>query len=300
MTMSPSRRVSWTLAILLSALVAAPVRADSESIEAIARARHDLQLSFTVAGQVEEILVSPGERVEAGQPLLRLDDEEMLANLGLLRLRAESTLEMDAAEAEWKMAQADEKRVRASYARDAAADFEVERAELETLRQRLRYELFGQRREEALRNYEQAKIRHERYTLRAPMAGIVEEIVIEPGEAIDALQPVIRVVVIDPLVVDAPAPTAATLNVESGDPAWVAFRLPGMEEPVEGRITQVASVADAASETRRVRIEIPNPNRLPAGAAVDVVLDPPTPEAVEASATLSERGASRTLLDAPR
>jgi multidrug efflux system membrane fusion protein len=280
--------------LLLALLLAPPAAAD---VEAIARAKRDLQLSFTVAGQVADVLVEPGDRVEADQPLLRLDDEEIASNLRLLRLRAESTLEMDAAEAEWKMAQADEKRVRSSFAQDAAAEFEVERAELETLRQRLRFELFQQRREEAMLNLRQAEIRQTRYTMRAPMDGVVEEVIIETGEAVDALQPVVRVVVIDPLVVDAPVPTADTLSLAEGDPAWVLFQLPGQTAPIQGRITQVASVADAASETRRVRIEIPNPDALPAGSAVSVFLDPPEPASVNARANRSQRSAPPRSLD---
>ncbi|MEC9372880.1 MAG: hypothetical protein VYC34_03515, partial [Planctomycetota bacterium] len=44
--------------------------------------------------------------------------------------------------------------------------------------------------------------------------------------------------------------------------------LPDHEQPIEGRIVQLAAVADAASETRRVRIEAPNADNLPAGVSV--------------------------------
>lgn len=261
-------------ALVTGSLVASSSVASAQ-IEAIATPKSDLELSFTVSGRVDDVLVERGEEVETGDPLVRLDDSESEARLVLLRLRAESELEALAAEAEWKMAVADEKRVREAHARDAAADFEVERAELEVKRKRLAYELFEQRRIEARHQLRQAEIQHERYTLRAPSSGSVEDIRLEPGESVDALRPVIRVVQIDPLIVSAPTPLERSQSLEVGAPAWIRFRLPGESEARRGEIVHIAKVADAASETRLVRIELRNPDELPAGSPVLVFFEAP-------------------------
>lgn len=260
-------------------------------VEAIAQANRDLELSFTIAGRVSEILVDRGEQVELGQPLLRLDDRESVARLELLRLRAESDLEAKAAEAEWQMAVTDEKRIRSARSRDAAAEFEVERAELEALRRRLAFELFEQRQIEARHQLRQAEVQHDRYTLRSPGAGYIEEIMIEVGESADALRPVIRVVQTDPLVINAPTPLARSMSLQVGDPVWAQFRLPGHDVPLEGTIVHIARVADSASVTRLVRIEVPNTDDLPAGSPVLVWYSPP--EGVAANAQTKRRpGAS--------
>jgi len=267
-----SQPLRFALCIVLAALAGSVA---SAQIEAIAKPRSDLELSFTVSGRVDAVLVERGEQVETGQPLLRLDDSESGSRLELLRLRAESELEALAAEAEWKMAVADEKRVRDAHARDAAADFEVERAELEVKRKRLAFELFEQRRIEARHQLRQAEIQHERFTLRAPGSGSVEDINVEAGESIEALRPVIRVVQTDPLIVSAPTPLARSQSLDVGAPAWIRFRLPGETAAREGEIVHIAKVADAASETRIVRIELPNSDDLPAGTPVLVYYEPP-------------------------
>ncbi len=259
---------------LSAALISAPV-SHASGIEAIAVAHLDAELSFTIPGKVVAVLVEPGDLVKAGDPLVRLDDEQALIQLEILRIRAESSLEIQAAEAEWKMSQTDEIRVKRAHAGAAAADFEVERAALATLRDKLAYELSQQNQIEAHQRYQQAQVQHAQYTIRAPADGVVESIDLEVGESVDALAPVVRVVAANPLVIDVPAPTAVTLSLEDGNDAWVTFTLPGLESsPVRGRITHVAAVADPASGTRIVRVETPNPEGLPAGVPVSVSFQP--------------------------
>lgn len=265
--------------------LAQPGSPGSGPIDAITRPRHDLELAFTTAGRVAERLVEPGQRVPAGAPLLKLDDSEQSANLELLRVRAQSDIEVNNAEADLRMAQSEEARIRDAHSRDAAAAFEVERAELETLQASLRFELSKQRQLEAQLTLAQAQRRYEALTLSAPIAGVVEQVLVEPGETVEALRPVLRLVATDPLLVEAPAPTAQTLALTPGDSAWVRWRLPGEPRVVEGRIAHIAAVADPASDTRLVRIEAPNPFGLPAGSQVEVWLSRPPADISEPRAS---------------
>lgn len=263
------------LAICLAAALFALAPAALAQIEAIAQARHDLKLSFTLAGRIGEVLVEPGDAVQAGQPLLRLEDEESRAQIQLLRLRAESNLEIEAAEADYAMTQVDEARVKDAFSRNAAARFEVERAELDTRRAFLALELFRQRKQEAEHQLRQAEILNQRYTLRSPVDGVIEEVLLEVGESTEALRPVVRLVVTNPLRIDVNAPTAETMRLDVGAPVWLRFKLPDHEGYTQGRIVHIASVADAASETRLVRVETPNPKNLPAGTYVEVTFQRP-------------------------
>jgi multidrug efflux pump subunit AcrA (membrane-fusion protein) len=45
---------------------------------------------------------------------------------------------------------------------------------------------------------------------------------------------------------------------------------------LKGRVLYVSPVADAAAETRRVRVELPNPTALPPGTRARVRFSPPT------------------------
>ena len=51
---------------------------------------------------------------------------------------------------------------------------------------------------------------------------------------------------------------AGTLAAKVNDPAWVLVEVAGKARVVVGKIVEVAPVADPASRTRRVRVEVPN------------------------------------------
>lgn len=282
--MHQSRGRAFGLALTLLTLLggAAPCFAQ---VEAIALPRHDLRLGFTVAGRVTETLVQPGDRVEQGQALVRLDDRESQAQIDLYALRAESALDELAAESEWQLAQNEEARVRDAFSQSAAGAFEVERAVLQTKRKETELAIARQRRAEAQAMLRQARARHSEYTLLAPIAGVIEQTLVSPGEMVEASRPVLRLVVTDPLRLEAPVRTGETTALRVGGPAWVALALPDQPEPVKGTIVHIAQVADAASDTRVVRVEIPNAKGVPAGCHAFVTFTPPAaPEASSAGA----------------
>ena len=112
--------------------------------------------------------------------------------------------------------------------------------------------------------------------MRAARAGVVEQVTVREGETVEERKPILRMVVTDPLWVDAMVATRQTLGLKLGSPAWVSHKdLIGHEKPIEGQVIHIASVADAASETRLVRVSVPNPDNLPAGAHVTVSFVPP-------------------------
>jgi multidrug efflux pump subunit AcrA (membrane-fusion protein) len=109
--------------------------------------------------------------------------------------------------------------------------------------------------------------------LTAPRAGVLDDVKVAPGETVEPLEPVTHLVVIDPLRIDVQVPLGESLSLEKDDPAWVVHKLPGDRAPVRGRVIHVAPVADAASSTRLVRVEVPNPEKIPAGGEVVVHFD---------------------------
>lgn len=263
-------------ALLPAAAMLAVVSAAPAPVEGVTRAAEDLQLGFAVPGLVETVHVEAGERVTAGQLLATLRDDAGQATINLYTMRAESNLTIDAREAEWKLAVVEEERVRSAFEEDAASVFEVERVALQTTLARVRLDLARQAQAEARAQLAQAVAEHEAFLLRAPMDGVVDEIVIAPGETVEPRERVVRLVVIDTLEVDAYVPTSRTLSMARGTPAWVRLRLSDRDRGViEGRLSYIAAVADARSDTRLVRITIPNPEGLPAGSHVSVMFDRP-------------------------
>ena len=105
-------------------------------------------------------------------------------------------------------------------------------------------------------------------TLNSPIAGIVDVVGYEVGEAINGLEGIIRVVKTDPLWIDVPLPVEQARTFEKGQSVAVTF--PGEEKPSVAEIIYISTVADAASSTLRVRVEVPNPRKRPAGEHLQV------------------------------
>ncbi len=82
-----------------------------------------------------------------------------------------------------------------------------------------------------------------------------------------------RIVQTDPLWVDASIPLMQAALIKPGALLDVTFYPPD-PNTVRGRVIFVAAVADAASNTLNVRIEVPNPSKRPAGEHVQVQSTP--------------------------
>jgi RND family efflux transporter MFP subunit len=234
--------------------------------DGISEARHDLEMGFEINGVVAEVLVEEGQQVKAGDTLVRLDARDAKASAELLRLRAESTFEIESARAEWELAQVEQERAEEAMARGAGSDLEVRRARLQTERERLAFELFKQRQQEAVLQWERARVDLDRYVIRAPRDGVVEGLEVEKGEFVREVTPVLRLVDISSLRIEVPVPHAVADRLASGDEAIVVHE----PTPASARVVRVATVGDPASGTRVVVVDMDNPNARAAGEMVRV------------------------------
>lgn len=261
--------------LLVGVLACAGVRGQGDEAggwhEAVTESEVDVELAFTIPGLVAEVLVRAGERVEPGQVLARLDTGEIDASLALARLRAQSTLAIEEAEALLGLASNELARVEEAYAKGGVTEFEVERAKLEQTRRAVALDLARQRQGEYELQLRQLEATRTRYEVRSPVSGHVEEVGVRRGETVEELAPIARVVSVETLRLDVAVPLEATMGLEVGGAAEV--RLSGVApegRAMEGRIVHVARVADAASGTRLVRVEVPNGAGVPGGARARV------------------------------
>jgi multidrug efflux pump subunit AcrA (membrane-fusion protein) len=156
--------------------------------------------------------------------------------------------DIEAAEASLAQKKVDLKRLEWAAGRGSATDLEVEHARL---------------------NVKMAQIIVNRMCLKSPIAGTIDKIAIEVGEAVNGLVGIIRVVKTSPLWIDVPVPLAKGRSLNLKQIAQVMFPDSG-DEPINAKITYVSTVADAASSTLRTRIEVPNKMSRPAGEHVRI------------------------------
>jgi len=239
------------------------------SIAAITIPSADVTLSFVQPGRIAKIHFKEGYAVETGDALVQLDDADDQVRLAQLKADSENLTNIQAAEASLEQKRVDLKKLEIAAERNAATELEVQHAKLDVKIAELSLKLAIFEHEQAIRKYDEAKIQVSNMSLRSPIDGSIEKIDVETGESVNALESVARVVRIDPLWIDVPVPVANTVKLRLGDSAKILFPAPDRNS-LSGTIIFKGAVADAASGTLRVRVELPNKSNRPAGEHVRV------------------------------
>ena len=107
------------------------------------------------------------------------------------------------------------------------------------------------------REYERTRVQLDQRTLRAPMSGIVIEIVKQPGEFVSPVSPVVmNIAQLDPLQAVFSVPTGRISELSLGAPVDVAVG----PTTLRGSVEFISPQIEPQTGTRQVRIRLPNPN----------------------------------------
>ncbi|CAN5214078.1 hypothetical protein BH11PSE10_BH11PSE10_14390 [soil metagenome] len=254
------------------------------------------EVGSQVIGLVEHLHVDRGATVTAGQPLLKLRADVEQASVSAAQTRAHVDADIMAARASLDLAQQKVRRAEALVAQGFVSDQAVEQArgEAEVAHQKLR-QVHGQQR---ISEQEQrvAAAQLQMRTVRSPFAGVVVERYVNTGERVED-RPLMRIAVIDPLRVELMVPTARYGQVATGDKITIRPELPGAE-PVIATVSHIDQVLDAASNSFRVRLRLPNPqHRLPAGLRCKADFAVAGPAALPAAAPAASAKKAATVVD---
>lgn len=255
---------------------------------AYVRSSQDAVMGFTLSTSVQEVLVSGGQRVAAGDLLVRGDDSEDLAEAKFQRARADTPLPAERAKVQMELARLEYDRQLKTFDEGAGSQLELDRSRVAWETAKIDYDLAILNQVLSDLQASRAEARVEKLSLRAPFDGVVDIVHVDQGQSVQDGEPVVRVVSVDPLWIDVPTPTSQTLelNLEPGSPAWVLLQEDTAERVYQARVIEVAPTADAASGTRRVRVEMGNALGLvpgvncwvrfvePEGRWADMVVDP--------------------------
>jgi RND family efflux transporter MFP subunit len=168
-----------TLPPLVSLAMVKSPEAANRTFTGTVAARVQSDLGFRVPGKIVERLVGVGEQVRAGQPLLRIDSNDLSLSLTARRNA------VIAAQATFVQAQADEKRFAVLVRSNAASTQQYERAKaaLDTAAAQL---------SAAMADATVAENEVTYSVLLADADGTIVETLAEPGQVVSAGQPVIR------------------------------------------------------------------------------------------------------------
>lgn len=229
------------------------------------------KLALPQFGQVLELPVKEGDAVKKGGPLLRQDDRQEVALLEALRLEAESTVRVEAAEADLKIKQVQHKRLEDLAKNGNANPTEVEEAWVKVVYADAQVKIAKLENQKNKQEFARQQIKVAQMTLNSPIDGTVETIDVSVGEVTDPQKPVMTVVKNDPLWVEFFLPTSQSSKLQVGQSLEV--RNGGGEQKwAQAKIIYKAPVADAGSDTQKMRLEMPNANGIDTGLQVLVRL----------------------------
>jgi len=237
-------------------------------IQAVTMPSADITLSFVASGKIAEIFVKEGDNIEKGALLASLDNEPERIQVEQLKVQAADQTRILSAKAELAQKKVDLKKLEAASEKGAASPWEVEHMRLSVKMAELSLRAAVTEQEQNQREYKKAVSQLERMRLVAPIAGRVEKVAVETGEAVERLGPVIQLVKINPLWIDVPVPLDQAEQMAPGQPVAVSFPDNPTKDSGKGQIIHISAVADAASDTLRVRIEVSNPRLRPAGERI--------------------------------
>ena len=260
-----NRLTAFAFAAVLLQLPATQLYAQQDSYDCVMEAKSTIELQSSEEGILDRVLVKRGHRVKAREIVARLDSQQETLTTARARLRAEAETGINAAKAQNEFRRKEAERLEGLLSTDAIPEREYKTALVESRLAEIAVETAVMEHDIAKLEYEQARSRLERRSIRSPVDGVVVDVTMFPGEYVHEQARVMTIAEIDPLYVEVFMPVSQYETVQPGMAAIVAPELP-IGGNYDAEVAVVDNVFDAASRTFRVRLVLPNADHaLPAG-----------------------------------
>jgi RND family efflux transporter MFP subunit len=256
----------------LGANAAAQSAPSTPALDCMIQPHQVVQVGTPTPGVIDKVLVDRGDIVTKGQAIVQFQANVERASLAVARERATQNGETTVAVSSQELARRELERANELYEQNFVSKTYLDKQRAEVNVAGGRTDQAKERRTLAQREVDLAAAQLEQRTIRAPIAGVVVERFASPGELVDQ-KPMLRIAAIDPLRVDVLVPAAAFGQIQLGTTGSVVPELLNRKAQT-ATVKTVDRVIDAASNTFRVRLELPNPgNALPAGLRCKVELE---------------------------
>lgn len=214
-------------------------------------------LGAVLGGRIAALPARAGAHVQKGEVLFELDATVAEARLVSAEALAASDVEERLAGAACEQAQAELRRLESIESNRMSSPKELSDARSLVASTALQLELARFRRAQALREALLQRAIREQHTTRAPFDAVVAERIREEGETLEPRDGVLVLVQLDPLEITVDCPVHIARRVKAGD----ALLVRNAQQPGDVRAattTLVGPVVDAASQTTRLRLTVPN------------------------------------------
>lgn len=258
-------RLTHTLPLLLVLACAHPsAHAAAQPLVCLIQPSNIAEVGSSVTGVIESLRVERGDIVKKGQIIAVLRNDVERAALNVAKSRAQADADVQAAIAGLEFARQSTLRGEDLIKKKFISEQALDKTRTE---ERLAVQKLAQAREQRRiwdREMSLAQSQLAQRTIVSPISGMVAERYVSTGERVED-RSIARVVSIHPLHVEVMVPAANFGKIQTGMTATVTPELPDMA-PMEARVNLVDKLIDGASNTFRVRLELPNPDHaIPAG-----------------------------------
>lgn len=275
-------KIPYRLAALL--LLLGPVAlTHAEPLACLIEPEKVAEIGAPSIGIINRIPVERGDYVKAGQVLVYMRAEVETASRNVAASRAKVEAELLAASAAAELAEAKVKRSRDLVKVGFISKEALDQSETELRIAKNRVVQTEEARAISQNELDLSNSVLSQRSIRAPFAGLVMDRYRNEGERIER-EPVVRVAKVDPLRVEVVLPVSQYGQIKLGDQAAVKTEIADVQG-VKATVVLVDRMVDAASNTFRVRLALPNPDhKIPPGLRCSIAFQGPS--ASESPATM--------------
>jgi membrane fusion protein (multidrug efflux system) len=210
---------------------ALPALADTITLPGVTEPNRVVKVPAEVREGIKRIACEEGRPCRAGDELILLDTD---------RLQAECDKTKESAE----FAQREYERLTKLHGRGVSSPAELDRVRTQAAVSKAAYDI--------------AKADLDRATIRAPIGGILNRVLVEKGEFVNPGDVVAEIVDVDTVKVVLDVPERDVHFLEVGASEEVFVKATDGEHKVTGKIGYISELADASSRTSRVEIFVDN------------------------------------------
>ena len=228
-----------------SAVIGANASAQDYIYSGEVRGRFERQLAFQVGGKVTKRFIELGSTVRAGEVLMQIDSKDLQQTVN------SSSAQVYSAESQLKLAKNNLSRYQQLYAQGA-----ISRAQLDQYQNE--YDVASASVQQTSAQLSQGVNQLNYSLLYADQPGIISSISVAAGQVVSAGQTILTIVQDGEREIEISVPENRIEDLRKATQFKVAFwALPSTT--VEGKIREIAPMADATTSTYKVRISLINP-----------------------------------------
>ena len=202
-------------------------------MQGVVKADKNIEIRPEIGGTIINIYVKEGQRVKSGQILMQLDDSSIQDNIA--KINTQLTL------------------AKTTFERQKRLWDQKIGSEMQFLQAKTQYESLENNKSALMTQSEKMKI-------KAPFSGIIDEIFSKKGELASPQLPVIRLVNLDQVYVEADVTETYLPYIKAGNEVLVKF--PSINTEVRSKISQVGNVINPNNRSFKIKILVKNKDRL--------------------------------------